>query len=100
METASAKFFFAPAALRSAPPSPGCVLDVYSDQARAEPGTIKCWDWEEGEFKNNSLLNSRTSALRCGNTCKVLSLAREKDLPLKNARHFILDGCDKMLESL
>jgi superfamily II DNA/RNA helicase len=30
----------------------------------------------------------------------VLALAREKDLSLKNVRHFILDECDKMLESL
>ncbi|KAF9617529.1 hypothetical protein IFM89_037129, partial [Coptis chinensis] len=30
----------------------------------------------------------------------ILALAREKDLPLKNVRHFILDECDKMLESL
>ncbi|KAI8573529.1 hypothetical protein RHMOL_Rhmol01G0284600 [Rhododendron molle] len=31
---------------------------------------------------------------------RILGLARDKDLGLKNMRHFILDECDKMLESL
>uniref|UniRef100_A0A7N2LIZ1 Helicase ATP-binding domain-containing protein n=1 Tax=Quercus lobata TaxID=97700 RepID=A0A7N2LIZ1_QUELO len=35
-----------------------------------------------------------------GTPGKILALARDKDLGLKNVRHFILDECDKMLESL
>jgi ATP-dependent RNA helicase UAP56/SUB2 len=35
-----------------------------------------------------------------GTPGRILALARDKDLPLKNVRHFILDECDKMLESL
>ncbi|XP_030957482.1 DEAD-box ATP-dependent RNA helicase 15-like [Quercus lobata] len=34
------------------------------------------------------------------NTTRILALARDKDLGLKNVRHFIVDECDKMLESL
>jgi hypothetical protein len=30
----------------------------------------------------------------------ILALARETDLSLKNVSYFILDECDKMLESL
>lgn len=35
-----------------------------------------------------------------GTPGRILALAREKDLSLKNVRHFILDECDKMLDSL
>ena len=35
-----------------------------------------------------------------GTPGRILALARDKDLPLKNVRHFILDECDKMLDSL
>ncbi|KAF3964024.1 hypothetical protein CMV_011645 [Castanea mollissima] len=35
-----------------------------------------------------------------GTLGRILPLARDKDLGLKNVRHFILDECDKMLESL
>ena len=35
-----------------------------------------------------------------GTPGRILALARDKDLPLKNVRHFTLDECDKMLESL
>jgi ATP-dependent RNA helicase UAP56/SUB2 len=35
-----------------------------------------------------------------GTPGRILDLARQKDLNLKNVRHFILDECDKMLESL
>jgi ATP-dependent RNA helicase UAP56/SUB2 len=35
-----------------------------------------------------------------GTPGRILALARDKDLSLKNVRHFILDECDKMLESL
>lgn len=35
-----------------------------------------------------------------GTPGRILALARDKDLGLKHVRHFILDECDKMLESL
>ncbi|KAL0407639.1 UNVERIFIED_CONTAM: DEAD-box ATP-dependent RNA helicase 15 [Sesamum radiatum] len=35
-----------------------------------------------------------------GTPGRILALARDKDLSLRNVRHFILDECDKMLESL
>lgn len=35
-----------------------------------------------------------------GTPGRILALARDKDLSLKNVRHFILDECDKMLDSL
>ena len=35
-----------------------------------------------------------------GTPGRILALARDKDLGSKNVRHFILDECDKMLESL
>ncbi|XP_039045868.1 DEAD-box ATP-dependent RNA helicase 15-like [Hibiscus syriacus] len=35
-----------------------------------------------------------------GTPGRILALTRDKDLSLKNVRHFILDECDKMLESL
>jgi superfamily II DNA/RNA helicase len=35
-----------------------------------------------------------------GTPGRILALAREKNLSLKNVRHFVLDECDKMLESL
>lgn len=35
-----------------------------------------------------------------GTPGRVLDLARSKDLVLKYVRHFVLDECDKMLESL
>ena len=34
-----------------------------------------------------------------GTPGRILALARDKDLGLKDVRHFILDECDKMLES-
>jgi ATP-dependent RNA helicase UAP56/SUB2 len=35
-----------------------------------------------------------------GTPGRILGLTRDKDLNLKSVRHFILDECDKMLESL
>ncbi|KAG8051668.1 hypothetical protein GUJ93_ZPchr0001g29801 [Zizania palustris] len=35
-----------------------------------------------------------------GTPGRILALGRDKDLSLKNVRHFILDECDKMLDSL
>merc|ERR1712113_1191750 len=35
-----------------------------------------------------------------GTPGRILQLVRQKDLPTKNIKHFILDECDKMLEQL
>ncbi|KAI3936676.1 hypothetical protein MKX01_034105 [Papaver californicum] len=46
------------------------------------------------------LLKNECPHVVVGTPGRILALAREKDLVLKNVRHFILDECDKMLESL
>ena len=35
-----------------------------------------------------------------GTPGRILALARDKSLNLKNCKHFVLDECDKMLEQL
>ncbi|KAL5697997.1 RNA helicase [Ranunculus cassubicifolius] len=49
---------------------------------------------------HKDLLKNECPHIVVGTPGRILGLAREKDLPLKNVRHFILDECDKMLESL
>ena len=49
---------------------------------------------------HKDLLKNECPHIVVGTPGRVLSLARDKDLSLKNVRHFILDECDKMLESL
>ncbi|KAF9600584.1 hypothetical protein IFM89_010070 [Coptis chinensis] len=52
-------------------------------------------------IKNHKdLLKNEYPHVVVGTPGRILALAREKDLPLKNVRHFILDECNKMLESL
>ncbi|KAF9613443.1 hypothetical protein IFM89_008290 [Coptis chinensis] len=52
-------------------------------------------------IKNHKdLLKNECPHVVVGTPGRILAMAREKDLPLKNVRHFILDECDKMLESL
>jgi hypothetical protein len=52
-------------------------------------------------IKNHKdLLKNECPHIVVGTPGRILALARDKDLPLKNVRHFILDECDKMLESL
>jgi superfamily II DNA/RNA helicase len=50
--------------------------------------------------KHKDLLKNECPHIVVGTPGRILALAREKDLSLKNVRHFILDECDKMLESL
>ena len=50
--------------------------------------------------KHKDLLKNDCPHIVVGTPGRILALAREKDLSLKNVRHFILDECDKMLESL
>ncbi|KAM0916021.1 hypothetical protein ACQ4PT_010456 [Festuca glaucescens] len=52
-------------------------------------------------IKNHKdLLKNECPHIVVGTPGRILALARDKDLPLKNVRHFILDECDKMLDSL
>eukprot|EP00899_Mesostigma_viride_P021176 jgi/Mesvir1/2905/Mv13976-RA.1 len=49
---------------------------------------------------HKELLKNDTPHIVVGTPGRVLQLAREKDLDLTHVRHFVLDECDKMLESL
>ncbi|KAL6528834.1 DEAD-box ATP-dependent RNA helicase 15 [Orobanche minor] len=49
---------------------------------------------------HKDLLRNECPNIVVGTPGRILALAREKDLSLRNVRHFILDECDKMLESL
>lgn len=49
---------------------------------------------------HKELLKNECPHIVVGTPGRILALARDKDLVLKNVRHFILDECDKMLESL
>ncbi|KAL7244335.1 hypothetical protein ACSBR1_016553 [Camellia fascicularis] len=47
-----------------------------------------------------NLLKNECPYIVVGTLGRILALGRDKELGLKNVRHFILDECDKMLESL
>ena len=49
---------------------------------------------------HKELLKNECPHVVVGTPGRVLGLARDKDLNLKSVRHFILDECDKMLDSL
>ncbi|KAI5426345.1 hypothetical protein KIW84_031956 [Lathyrus oleraceus] len=49
---------------------------------------------------SQDLLKNECPQIVVGTPGRILALSRDKDLSLKNVRHFILDECDKMLESL
>ncbi|KAK4490908.1 hypothetical protein RD792_001625 [Penstemon davidsonii] len=49
---------------------------------------------------HKDLLKNECPHIVVGTPGRVLALARDKELSLRNVRHFILDECDKMLESL
>ena len=49
---------------------------------------------------HKDMLKNECPHIVVGTPGRILALARDKDLGLKNVRHFILDECDKMLESL
>lgn len=49
---------------------------------------------------HKDLLKNVCPHIAVGTPGRILALARDKDLALRNVRHFILDECDKMLESL
>jgi ATP-dependent RNA helicase UAP56/SUB2 len=50
--------------------------------------------------KHIDLLKNECPHIVVGTPGRILALARDKEMSLKNVRHFILDECDKMLESL
>ncbi|KAL3702150.1 hypothetical protein R1sor_020172 [Riccia sorocarpa] len=49
---------------------------------------------------HKDLLKNECPHIVVGTPGRILALTRDKDLSLKSVRHFILDECDKMLESL
>jgi len=49
---------------------------------------------------HKDLLKNECPHIVVGTPGRILGLTRDKDLNLKSVRHFILDECDKMLESL
>lgn len=49
---------------------------------------------------HKDLLKNDCPHVVVGTPGRILALSRDKDLGLKNVRHFILDECDKMLDSL
>ncbi|XP_022639103.1 DEAD-box ATP-dependent RNA helicase 56-like [Vigna radiata var. radiata] len=49
---------------------------------------------------HKELLKNECPHIFVGTPGRILALAKDKDLGLKDVRHFILDECDKMLESL
>merc|ERR1712086_918815 len=50
--------------------------------------------------EHKRLLKNEPPHIIVGTPGRILQLTREKDLPTKNIKHFILDECDKMLEQL
>ncbi|XP_075248778.1 spliceosome RNA helicase DDX39B-like [Convolutriloba macropyga] len=50
--------------------------------------------------KDKETLKSNCPSIVVGTPGRILALVREKDLNLKNLKHFILDECDNMLEKL
>jgi len=49
---------------------------------------------------HKDLLRDEQPHIIIGTPGRILQLAEEKHLPLKNTKHFVLDECDKMLDSL
>ncbi len=49
---------------------------------------------------NRETLKNETPSIIVGTPGRVLQLAKDGDLDLSKVKHFVLDECDKMLESL
>jgi len=49
---------------------------------------------------NKELLKTNHPTIIIGTPGRILQLIKEKSLSVKNVKHFVLDECDKMLESL
>uniref|UniRef100_A0A7S0Q7G2 RNA helicase n=2 Tax=Coccolithus braarudii TaxID=221442 RepID=A0A7S0Q7G2_9EUKA len=50
--------------------------------------------------EHKRILKSEPPHIIVGTPGRILQLVREKDLPTKNIKHFVLDECDKMLEQI
>jgi hypothetical protein len=50
--------------------------------------------------EHKRILKSEPPHIIVGTPGRILQMVREKDLPTKNIKHFVLDECDKMLEQL
>jgi superfamily II DNA/RNA helicase len=50
--------------------------------------------------QNTEMLQNEKPQIIVGTPGRVQALIRDKVLILKNVKHFVLDECDKMLESL
>jgi len=50
--------------------------------------------------EHKRILKNEPPHIIVGTPGRILQLVREKELPTKNIKHFILDECDKMLEQL
>ena len=50
--------------------------------------------------KDQDTLKKNCPHIVVGTPGRILALTRERSLNLKNIKHFVLDECDKMLESL
>ena len=51
-------------------------------------------------FKNKETLRDDCPHIVIGTPGRILQLVNEKDLKLNNIKHFILDECDRVLDSL
>jgi ATP-dependent RNA helicase UAP56/SUB2 len=49
---------------------------------------------------NQEEIKEKKPQIIVGTPGRLLALARNKSLPVKNIKHFVLDECDKMLEAL
>jgi len=49
---------------------------------------------------NHETLKKQIPHIVIGTPGRILALAQDKSLPLNNIKHFILDECDRMIESL
>lgn len=50
--------------------------------------------------KDEQVLKTNCPHIVVGTPGRILALARAKNLGMKHVKHFILDECDKMLETL
>ena len=49
---------------------------------------------------NRELLKNDTPHIVVGTPGRILALVKDKDLMLDNIKHFVMDECDKLLESI
>ncbi|KAI8012101.1 DEAD-box ATP-dependent RNA helicase 15 [Camellia lanceoleosa] len=83
------------------------VCSFYSAVIEHIAGQVRTCHVSSERISLRSVMNLRGSVPIClilrllsSTVVSILAHARDKELSLKNVRHFILDECDKMLESL